>query len=311
MMNSPLFDTVLIVGIGHIGSSVAINIRQQDLASHLIASDQLAEHEAIAMALGHVDEVLPLPQAAARADLVILCAPVGAVDTLCAAIAPHLKPGCIVTDVGSTKLNVLQAMEVHLAPSVQKVPAHPIAGIEKSGPTQAISALFKDRWAVITPSQGADDDAVEKVKSLWTAFGAKVTTMTAEHHDQVLAVTSHLPHLIAYCIVDTANQLGQDLKQEVIKYSAGGFRDFTRIAGSDPVMWRDVFLNNRDAVLEILGRFSEDLSDLQRAIRHGDGALLERKFHETRAIRKTIEEAGQAGQFDPTERQKDLKINRP
>ena len=299
---SPLFDTVLIVGIGHIGSSVAVNIRHAGLARRLLASDQSPDHEAIAVSLGHVDAALPLEEAAGQADLVILCAPVGAVEAICEKIAPHLKDNCIVSDVGSTKLSVLRAMERQLGNNVHAVPAHPIAGIEKSGPTQAIPALFQNRWAVITPSPNASEDAVRKVQALWAGFGAKVTNMTAEHHDQVLAVTSHLPHLIAYCIVDTANQLGQDLKQEVIKYSAGGFRDFTRIAGSDPVMWRDVFLNNRDAVLEILGRFSEDLSDLQRAIRRGDGDLLESKFTETRAIRKTIEDAGQAGQFDPTEK---------
>ena len=297
----PLFDTALIVGIGHIGASVALNLKKTSAVRQLLASDNTPQHLQIALACGLADQVGELEEMAPKADLVILCTPVGAVDDVCRRLSGLLKPGCVVSDVGSTKLNVLEAMEEHLPPSIEVVPAHPIAGIEKSGPSNAIANLFENRWIVLTPSKRASAQAVELVESVWTRFGAMVTHMSAEHHDQVLAATSHLPHLIAYCIVDTANQLGQDLKQEVIRYSAGGFRDVTRIAGSDPVMWRDVFLHNREAVLEVLDRFTEDLSALRRAIRKGDGELLESKFQETRAIRQTIVDAGQAGQFDPSE----------
>ena len=227
------------------------------------------------------------------ADLVIFCVPVGAEPRSCAKVAPALEQGAIVSDVGSVKGAVIAALSPHLPEGVQLVPAHPVAGTEQSGPDAGFATLFVNRWCILTPPEGVDPAATRKVADLWTAFGANVEVMSAEHHDMVLAITSHVPHLIAYNIVGTAADLEEGTRSEVIKFSAGGFRDFTRIAASDPTMWRDVFLNNKDAVLEMLGRFNEDLTALQRMIRRGDGDGLFELFTRTRAIRRGIVDSGQ------------------
>ena len=244
--------------------------------------------------LGVADRVVETnAEAADDADLVILSIPVGACGAVAQEIAPHLKPGAIVSDVGSVKGAVVRDMAPHLPASVHFVPAHPVAGTEHSGPDSGFAELFINRWCILTPPEGTDTAAVEKLRAFWTAIGARVETMTPEHHDLVLAITSHLPHLIAYTIVGTADELGEVTSSEVMKFSAGGFRDFTRIAASDPTMWRDVFLSNKDAVLEMLGTFNEDLSKLTRAMRRGDGEALFEHFTRTRAIRRGIVEIGQ------------------
>jgi cyclohexadieny/prephenate dehydrogenase len=232
-------------------------------------------------------------EAVADADLVILCIPVGACGPVAQEIAAHLKPGAVVSDVGSVKAAVVRDMAPHLPKSAHFVPAHPVAGTEHSGPDSGFAELFINRWCILTPPEGTDPDAVQRLRAFWAGLGARVETMTPEHHDLVLAITSHLPHLIAYTIVGTAEELAQVTESEVIKFSAGGFRDFTRIAASDPTMWRDVFLANKEAVLEMLGTFNEDLSKLTRAIRRGDGEALFEHFARTRAIRRGIVEIGQ------------------
>lgn len=297
-----LFQHVAFIGMGLIGASLAHNIRRQGLADRITCAGRSAERRAEVMALGLADQVFEDPcQAVAGADLVLLCTPVGAYGDLAAKIAPHLAPGAIVSDVGSVKTQVIKDVAPHVPAHAHFVPGHPIAGTEKSGPKAGFAELFENRWVILTPEPGTDPEAIHKVEKLWAACRAKLTRMTAQDHDLVLAMTSHLPHLIAYTIVDTAAQLEDKLKSEVIKYSASGFRDFTRIAGSDPTMWRDIFLTNKDAVLETLQRFTEDLNLLQRAIRHDDGDTLFERFTETRAIRKAVVEQGQAGTFDPRE----------
>jgi cyclohexadieny/prephenate dehydrogenase len=244
--------------------------------------------------LGIADVVTGDPaEGAADADLVILCVPVGAIGAAAAEMMPHLKRGAIVSDVGSVKGAVVAAIRPHLPEGVALVPGHPIAGTEFSGPDAGFATLFNGRWCILTPPEGTDPAAVERVRALWEGMGANVETMSAEHHDHVLAITSHLPHLIAYNIVGTAADLESATQSEVIKFSASGFRDFTRIAASDPTMWRDIFLNNRDAVLEMLGRFNEDLSALAKAVRWGDGDALHAMFTRTRAIRRSIVALGQ------------------
>jgi cyclohexadieny/prephenate dehydrogenase len=244
--------------------------------------------------LGLADRVVETNSEAVRdADLVIVCIPVGACGEVAEEIGPHLKPGAIVSDAGSVKGSVVKDMAPHLPNGVHFVPAHPVAGTEHSGPDSGFAELFINRWCILTPPPGTDDKAVERLAQFWRALGAKVATMSPEHHDLVLAVTSHLPHLIAYTIVGTADELGEVTESEVLQYSAGGFRDFTRIAASDPTMWRDVFLANKDAVLEMLGAFQEDLSKLTRAIRRGDGETLFEHFSRTRAIRRGIVSIGQ------------------
>jgi cyclohexadieny/prephenate dehydrogenase len=246
------------------------------------------------MELGLADEMHATAADAVKgADLVILCTPVGTYAALASEIGPHLEVGAILTDVGSVKKCVIKDMGPHVPAGVHFIPGHPIAGTEHSGPDAGFASLFENRWSILTPVEGTDPDAVARLRAFWEACGSNVDIMDADHHDLVLAIVSHLPHLIAYNIVGTAADLEEVTKSEVIKYSAGGFRDFTRIAASDPVMWRDVFLTNKDAVLEMLGRFSEDLSALQRAIRWGDGEMLEEFFTRTRSIRKGIIEAGQ------------------
>lgn len=291
----PLFERACFIGIGLIGSSVARAMRRAGLAGTYVACDKSAKHRKAAVKLGVVDEATgDYAKAAAGADLIVLATPVGTNGEIARIIAPYLKKGAIITDVGSVKRMVIDAVAPHVPKDAHFVPAHPIAGTEHSGPEAGFAELFENRWAIITPPKRTNAKAIAKVAELWRKMGAKVDTMDPDHHDMVLAITSHLPHLIAYTIVGTATDLSGDLKQEVIKYSASGFRDFTRIAASDPIMWRDVFLNNRDAVLEILQRFTEDLTAMQRAIRKGDGGVLEDHFTRTRAIRRSIIDAKQA-----------------
>ena len=277
-----------------IGSSLARVIKAKGLARHVVVSTRRPETLKTAQSLGLGDSyALDPATAAAGADLVVICTPLGAYEAIGKEIGPALKPGATISDVGSTKLSVIRALKPHLPEGVHLVPGHPIAGTEHSGPEAGFAELFIDRWCVLTPEPGTDLDAIRRVTALWEAAGMNVETMDPAHHDRVLAITSHLPHLIAYTIVGTATDLEGHLQQEVIKFSAGGFRDFTRIAASDPVMWRDIFLNNKEAVLEILGRFTEDLTALQRAIRWGEGDKLEAVFQRTRAIRRSIIDARQ------------------
>ncbi|WP_447933005.1 prephenate/arogenate dehydrogenase family protein [Sphingopyxis fribergensis] len=284
---------VAIIGLGLIGSSIARAIKERLPQVTVTGHDANAEVRGIAGELGLCDMIVDDPVAAvADADIVILAVPVGRMADAAVAIAPGLKPEAIISDVGSSKAGVAEALAKAL-PDHAVIPAHPVAGTENSGPAAGFSTLFEGRWCIVTPGAGASDDAVTAVTSFWQALGAKVETMDAAHHDMVLAVTSHLPHLIAYTIVGTASELEEVTESEVIKYSAGGFRDFTRIAASDPVMWRDVFLANKDAVLATLQRFNEDLTVLQQAIRRGDADKLEDWFTRTRAIRRSIIEQGQ------------------
>ncbi len=290
-----LFDKVAILGIGHIGSSLARVIRRDRLAGKLVAFDASADHRAKAIELDIADAATgDISEAVGGADLVILATPVGSFAELASAMAPHLAAGSIVSDVGSVKMAVIRDVGPYLPESVHFVPGHPIAGTEFSGPTSGFAELFHGRWCILTPPPGTDSKAVAKVTQLWEAAGSMIEMMDAGHHDRVLAITSHLPHLIAYTIVGTATDLETSLQQEVVKFSASGFRDFTRIAASDPVMWRDIFLNNREAVLDVLQRFSEDLTALQRAIRWGEGEKLQDLFTRTRAIRRSIIDARQA-----------------
>jgi cyclohexadieny/prephenate dehydrogenase len=292
---SPLFDRVAIIGIGLIGSSLARVIRRDNPATHITACARRAETLAAVRRLNIADEATDDPAAAvADADLVVLATPLSAYAEIAAKIGPALKPGAIVTDVGSVKEQAIRDLKPALPAGVHLVPGHPVAGTEHSGPEAGFAEMFADRWCILTPLDAGDPEAVAKVTALWQLAKMKVVTMPAEHHDRVLAMTSHLPHLIAYTIVGTATALGDDLKSEVIAFSAGGFRDFTRIAASDPVMWRDIFMKNREAVLDVLQRFSEDLSGLQRAIRRGEGDTLEDWFTRTRAIRRSVIEAKQA-----------------
>jgi cyclohexadieny/prephenate dehydrogenase len=291
---SVLFERLAIIGIGLMGSSVACAAKRGGLAGHIAAFDADTESLAKAKALGFVDSVHgDITTSVRDADLVILATPVGTYGGLAKEMAGHLKPGAIVSDVGSVKGAVVRDIAPHVPPGVHFVPAHPIAGTERSGPEAGFAELFDSRWCILTPPEGVDPSAVARLGAFWEGLGSKVDIMDTVHHDLVLAITSHVPHLIAYNIVGTADDLETVTEGEVIKYSAGGFRDFTRIAASDPTMWRDVFLNNREAVLEVLGRFNEDLSALQRAIRWGDGDTLFKLFTRTRAIRRGIVDAGQ------------------
>jgi cyclohexadieny/prephenate dehydrogenase len=291
----PLFERVCFIGIGLIGASMALAMRREGLAGVYVACARRPKTLKTALKLGIVDEATSdYAKAVVGADLIVIATPVGTNGEIARIIAPHLKKGAIVTDVGSVKRMVIDSVAPHIPKDVHFVPAHPIAGTEHSGPEAGFAELFQNRWSILTPVKRTSAKAVAKIAELWRKLGAKVDTMDPDHHDMVLAITSHLPHLIAYTIVGTATDLGGDLKQEVIKYSASGFRDFTRIAASDPIMWRDVFLNNREAVLEILQRFTEDLTAMQRAIRKGDGTTLEDHFARTRAIRRSIIDAKQA-----------------
>ncbi|HXC27734.1 MAG TPA: prephenate/arogenate dehydrogenase family protein [Stellaceae bacterium] len=294
-MGEPLFDRVAIIGIGLIGSSLARVIRRDNPETHIVACARRAETLEAVRRLKIADETTDDPVAAvADADLVVLGTPLSAYAELAKKIAPALKPGAIVTDVGSVKQAAIRDIAPALPKTVHFVPGHPVAGTEHSGPEAGFAEMFADRWCILTPLPETAPEAVAKMTALWRLAKMRVVEMPAEHHDKVLAATSHLPHLIAYTIVGTATELGQDLQSEVVAYSAGGFRDFTRIAASDPVMWRDIFLANSEAVLELLQRFSEDLTALQRAIRRGDGDTLHDWFTRTRAIRRSIIEAKQA-----------------
>lgn len=288
------FDKITLIGIGLIGSSIARAVKAKGLAKTVTISSRSQEtlDRAQQLELG-TDYVHDAGKAVEGADLVIVSVPVGASGKVAEEIAPHLKQGAIVTDVGSTKASVVAQMLPHIPKGVHFIPGHPLAGTEHSGPDAGFAELFQGRWCILTPVHGTDKDAKRKLAAFWEALGSKVDEMDTEHHDKVLAIVSHLPHIIAYNIVGTADDLETVTESEVIKYSASGFRDFTRLAASDPTMWRDVCLHNKDAILEMLSRFSEDLAYLQRAIRWGDGEKLFDLFTRTRAIRRSIIDAGQ------------------
>lgn len=293
-MPEPIYGRVALIGLGLIASSMAHAIRRAGLAGEITGYARTEETRAVAREIGLCDRVCDSAAEAARdADLVVLCVPVGAMGAVAAEIAPVLKRGATVSDVGSVKKAVIEAVAPHLPGHVHFVPAHPLAGTEHSGPRAGFAELFDNRWCILVPPEGAERAAVDRLRAFWNGIGSNVEEMDADHHDLVLAVTSHTPHLIAYTMVGVADDLRRVTDSEVIKYSAAGFRDFTRIAASDPTMWRDVFLTNKEATLEILGRFTEELFALQRAIRRGDGAHLHAYFTRTRAIRRGIIEAGQ------------------
>ncbi len=293
-MTAPIYNRVALIGLGLIASSMSHAMRAKGLASEIVGHAQSAETRATALQLGLCDRVFDTAAEAVQgADLVVLAVPVGAMAQVAAQIAPHLAPGCTVTDVGSVKQAVIDMVAPLMPPGVTFIPGHPMAGTEYSGPSSGFSTLFVNRWWLLTPLDDTDPALIARLQSLLEGMGAKVNAMDAAHHDQVLAVVSHTPHLIAYTMVGVADHLAQVSNSEVIEYSASGFRDFTRIASSDPTMWRDVFLTNKDAVLDILGRFAEELFVLQRAIRMGDGDQLFDYFTRTRAIRRGIIEAGQ------------------
>jgi len=293
-MSGVQFDRIALIGTGLIGSSIAHDIKRLGLAKEIVISTRSAETLKRAEELKLGDRYTPSSAEAVKdADLVIVSVPVGASESVAKEITAHLKPGAIVTDVGSTKASVIAQMQPHMPANVHFIPGHPLAGTEKSGPDAGFAGLFEGRWCIFTPIPGTDEAAIRKLRHFWETLGSRVDEMDPEHHDKVLAIVSHLPHLIAYNIVGTADDLETVTESEVIKYSASGFRDFTRLAASDPTMWRDVCLHNRDAILEMLSRFSEDLASLQRAIRWGEGDKIFELFTRTRAIRRSIVEAGQ------------------
>ena len=289
-----VYNRVALIGLGLIASSMCHAMRRAGLAGEIVGYARSAETREIAREIGLCDHVAETAaEAVADADLVVLCGPVGAMEAVAREIAPALKPGATVSDVGSVKRTVIEAVGPYVPEGVHFIPAHPLAGTEHSGPRSGFAELFDNRYTIIVPVEGSDTDAVARLSDLWLCMVALIEQMDPEHHDLVLAVTSHTPHLIAYTMVGVADDLRRVTDSEVIKYSAAGFRDFTRIAASDPVMWRDVFLNNKEATLEILGRFTEELFALQRAIRQGDGEHLHDYFTRTRSIRRSIIEAGQ------------------
>jgi cyclohexadieny/prephenate dehydrogenase len=293
---SASLQNIVIIGFGLIGSSIARAVKKSAPDIVITAVDNSHEYLDYAVDNNIADCAYDYPDSyLAEADLVILCTPVGQMAKVAASIAPFLTKDVVVTDVGSVKQSVIDSVCVALPFPEMFVPAHPISGAEKSGPSAGFETLFNDRWAIITPTETTDLKAIESVTALWEHCGANIDFMEPKHHDLVLAITSHLPHLIAYSIVGTASNLAEDLQREVIKYSAGGFRDFTRIAGSDPTMWRDIFLENKDSVLDVLQRFNEDLSELQKAIRQDKGEFLQGQFTKTREIRNAVIDSGQAG----------------
>jgi len=289
-----VFNKVALIGIGLIGSSIARVVRERSIANVIAIStrSQQTLDEARALDLGDEYDTDPA-NIVKDADLVILCTPVGVVGKIAEAISDQLKPGCIISDVGSVKVSIINQMQPFIPDGVNFIPAHPVAGTEKSGPAHGFSTLFDNRWCILTPVESASDSAVDQLREFWQVCGSNIEIMDAEHHDRVLAITSHLPQLIAYNIVGTADDLEAVTNSEVIKYSAGGFRDSTRLAASDPTMWRDVCLHNKEAILEMLARFSEDLSAMQRAVRWADGDTLFDMFTRTRNIRREIIDAGQ------------------
>lgn len=293
-MTRPLFNRLALIGLGLIGSSIAWGVKRKGLAKEIVGTSRSEETRTRALELGFLDSTFATAaEAVEGADLVVICVPVLASGTVAEEIGPHLMRGAIVTDVGSVKRSVVQDVEPHIFEGRFFVAGHPVAGTEHSGPDAGFAELFEERWCILTPSEKSSSEAVANLKAFWEALGSNVEVMTPEHHDLVLAITSHIPHLIAYNIVGTVADLEADTRSEVIKFSASGFRDFTRIAASDPTMWRDVFLANKDAVLEMLGRFSEDLSALQRAIRRGEGEVLFEMFSRTREIRRSVIDVGQ------------------
>ena len=293
-MSQP-FARVALIGLGLVNSSLARVLREKAPATEIVGCARSQATLDKAVALGFVDRVTLDPaEAVAGCDLVVLGSPVGTFAALAAQFGPHLAAGAVLTDVGSVKGAVFTAVGPHVPPGVHLIPGHPVAGTEFSGPEAGFAEMFEDRWCILTPPEDADPAAVERIAALWRMAGMTVELMDAAHHDAVLAITSHLPHLIAYNIVGTVTDLEEETREEVFKYAAAGFRDFTRIAASDPIMWRDIFLNNREAVLEMLGRFTEDLTALQRAIRRGDSDYLETLFTRTRAIRRGVIDAKQA-----------------
>ncbi len=298
---SVIYERVALIGLGLIASSMGHAMKRDGIVGEVVGFAKTQETRETALKLGFLDSVAEsAADAVIDADLVVICVPVGAMETVAREIGPHLKSGATVTDVGSVKQAVIDVVGPHLPDGVHFVPGHPLAGTEHSGPSAGFADLFKNRWCVLTPLSGGDVDASARLRGFWEALGANVEIMTPDHHDLVLAVTSHAPHLIAYTMVGVADDLSRVTDKEVVDFSAAGFRDFTRIAASDPTMWRDVFLNNKEATLEILGRFTEELFDLQRAIRRGDGQQLHDYFTRTRAIRRGIIDAGQdtdAGNF--------------
>ena len=289
-----IYERVALIGLGLIAGSMSLAMRRGGLAGEIVGTSRSEETRAVAREIGLCDRIVESAvEAVAEADLVVLAVPVGAMERVAQEIAPHLKPGATVTDVGSVKRAVIEAVGPHVPEGVHFVPAHPLAGTEQSGPRSGFASLFDNRWCIIVPADQSDEGAIQRLHDLWVGMGSFVDRMEPDHHDLVLAVTSHAPHLIAYTMVGVADDLRRVTDSEVVKYSAAGFRDFTRIAASDPTMWRDVFLTNREATLEILGRFTEELFALQRAIRTGDGEMLHAYFTRTRAIRRGIVEAGQ------------------
>ncbi len=297
---APLFKHIALLGIGLIGSSISHAARRAKLAGRITGHARTQATCETAVRLGLVDAAYATPGEAVKgADLVIICAPIGACGPLARDAAPFLEKGAILSDVGSVKGAIVRDVGPHVPAGVHFVPAHPIAGTEESGPASGFAELFDNRRCVLTPPEGTDAAAIEKLKGFWEGLGSEVDIMAPDHHDLVLAITSHVPHLIAFNIVNTAAHLERVTDSEVIKFSAGGFRDFTRIAASDPTMWRDVFLNNKEAVLEMLGRFTEDLTYLQRAIRYGEGDVLFKMFSEARAVRRGVVQAGQDSQSGP------------
>jgi cyclohexadieny/prephenate dehydrogenase len=295
MSDKTAFGRICIIGIGLIGASLAHVIRRDRLAAHVAVCDIDPVHRERALSLGLANSVHEHPaEAAAGSEIIVVATPIGSFARVGEAMKAVLKPGMIVTDTGSSKRSVLRDLGPHIPDGVHFVPGHPVAGTEFSGPDAGFAELFHGRWCILTPPPGTDEVAVEKVASLWRAAGSMIEIMEPGHHDQVLAITSHLPHLIAFTICGTAADLEEVLQQEVIKFSASGFRDFTRIAASDPIMWRDIFLNNRDALLDVAGRMQEDLARLQRAIRWGEGEEIENLIRQTREIRRKLIEAKQA-----------------
>ncbi len=289
-----IYDKVALIGLGLIAGSLSLAMRKHGLAGEVVGYAKSAASRQTAIDIDLCDSICETAaEAVNNADLVVLCVPVGVMGPVMAGIAPHLKAGAVVTDVGSVKQAIIDAVCPHLPDDALFIPAHPLAGTEKSGPTSGFAELFENRWCLLTPLEGTDPAEIKKLEALWQGVGSNTSEMDPQHHDLVLSVTSHVPHLIAYTMVGVADDLHRVTDSEVVNYSAAGFRDFTRIAASDPTMWRDVFLNNKDATLEILGRFTEELFDLQRAIRRGDGDQLFDYFTRTRAIRRGIIDAGQ------------------
>ena len=294
-----LFDKVTLIGIGLIGSSIARVIKRDKIARHLVAVAKSKKTIDTVLKLGIADSVtLDSSEAVKDADMVMLCSPLGTYKKIMREIGPNLKRGCILTDVGSVKGCVFEDIEIEKLLGVNLVPAHPVAGTEYSGPEAGFVELFEGRWCVITPDKTASKESIKKICKLWEAAGSNVEIMDPNHHDQIMAMTSHLPHLISYTIVGTATDLEKSLVSEVVKYSAGGFRDFTRVAASDPTMWGDIMIKNKEAVLEILQRFNEDLTALQRAIRWDEYDLIHDFFSKTRKIRKEVIQAKQEKMYD-------------